>query len=304
MKLEKLSHEERVEYLLLPILKALQSAGGQLTRTEIQEKICAEDDDIAEFASKVKKSKKTGNEYKEFAFKFNFAIKDLSFVGLVEFEKRNPVISLTEKGLNLDLANFNGKDVIDESTKHWEELSKAKQSTKVSKEENEKEIIDDDLSLEDKYNNEFKQNLLDAISKMSPKKFEAFSRMLLSKMGVNFTEKGVQISNDGGIDGYGYHLDSSDFRTTKVVIQCKRYNSGPVTEPEINQFLGAVSKYNADYGVFITNSRFTKAAKDAALEGKPITLIDGNELVELVKKYKVYIKPITTYELLDFYDED
>ena len=54
MKLEKLSHDERVEYLLLPILKALQSAGGQLTRTEIQEKICAEDDDIAEFASKVK----------------------------------------------------------------------------------------------------------------------------------------------------------------------------------------------------------------------------------------------------------
>ncbi|MCB6603135.1 restriction endonuclease, partial [Erysipelatoclostridium ramosum] len=90
----------------------------------------------------------------------------------------------------------------------------------------------DDISLEDKYNNEFKQNLLDSISKMSPKKFEAFSRMLLRKMGVNFTEKGVQISNDGGIDGYGYHLDSSDFRTTKVVIQCKRYNSGPVTEPE------------------------------------------------------------------------
>ena len=56
--------------------------------------------------------------------------------------------------------------------------------------------------------------------------------------------------------------------------------------------------------MFITNSRFTKAAKDAALEGRPITLIDGNELVELVKKYKVYVKPITTYELLDFYDED
>lgn len=304
MKFEKLSHDERVEYLLLPILKALQSAGGQLTRTEIQEKICAEDDDISEFASKVKKSKKTGNEYKEFAFKFNFAIKDLSFVGLVEFEKRNPIISLTEKGLNLDLTNFNSKKVIEESAKHWEELSKSKLSAKISKEESEKEIIDDDLSLEDKYNNEFKQNLLDAISKMSPKKFEAFSRMLLSKMGVNFTEKGVQISNDGGIDGYGYHLDSSDFRTTKVVIQCKRYNSGPVTEPEINQFLGAVSKYNADYDVFITNSRFTKAAKDAAVEGKPITLIDGNELVELVKKYKVYVKPITTYELLGFYDEN
>lgn len=139
---------------------------------------------------------------------------------------------------------------------------------------------------------------------MSPKKFELFSRILLKKMGVEFTEIGVQVSNDGGIDGYGYHHDSSDFRTTRVVIQCKRYNTGPVSEPEINQFLGAMSKFNADYGVFITNSRFTKAAKTAALQGHPITLIDGNDLVDLVKKYEIYIKPITTYELLDFYDEE
>ena len=36
---------------------------------------------------------------------------------------------------------------------------------------------------------------------MTPKKFEAFSRALLNRMGVEFTEKGVQISNDGRIDG-------------------------------------------------------------------------------------------------------
>lgn len=42
---------------------------------------------------------------------------------------------------------------------------------------------------------------------MSPAKFEQFSRALLTKMGVQFTNKGVQISNDGGIDGYGYHID-------------------------------------------------------------------------------------------------
>ena len=34
---------------------------------------------------------------------------------------------------------------------------------------------------------------------MSPKKVEIFSRALLNKMGVEFTEKGIQISNDGGI---------------------------------------------------------------------------------------------------------
>jgi restriction system protein len=86
------------------------------------------------------------------------------------------------------------------------------------------------------------------------------------------------------------------------VIQCKRYNSGPVSEPAINQFLGTMNKFQADYGVFITNSRFTNAAKTAAKEGSPITLIDGNELVRLVKKYELYIKPVKTYVLGDFYD--
>lgn len=51
---------------------------------------------------------------------------------------------------------------------------------------------------------------------MSPAKFEQFSRALLTKMGVQFTSKSIQISNDGGIE--------------------------------------AMNKYQADYGVFITNS--------------------------------------------------
>ena len=151
--------------------------------------------------------------------------------------------------------------------------------------------------------NDFKENLLNAIARMSPKKFEAFSRSLLTKMSVEFTNQGVQISNDGGIDGYGYHKDLDDFRTTRVVNQCKRYNVGPVTEPDINQFLGAMNKFQADYGVFITNSRFTNSARVASREGSPITLIDGNDLVDLVIRYQLYITPVTTYILDDFYSE-
>lgn len=304
MKIEKLSHEERVEYLLLPIMKVLQDAGGQLTRLEIQNRICEENEDIADYASIIKVSKKTGKEYREFDFKFNFALKDLFFAGLLDFQKRNPVVTLTEKGIDYDLNKFNKDEIIAISSKSWEELSNKNKSSKKPEEEAKEDIVESEVGLEDKYNRDFKNRLLKAISEMSPKKFEVFSRKLLSEMGVEFTEKGVQVSNDGGIDGYGYHRDMSDFRTTRVVIQCKRYNSSSVGEPEINQFLGAMSKYNADYGVFVTNSHFTKAAKIAAREGKPITLIDGNELVELVKKFEVYVKPVTTYELLDFYDEN
>lgn len=300
MNLKTLSSEGKIAYLIKPILKVLQEAGGQLERSEIKERISDLDDQIAEYAETEKESKKTGNVYKEFNFKFNFAIKDLYFAELLTFTNSSP-ITLTEKGLYLDIDSLNvEKDIIEVSAKYWNELSEKNRKNKESDStENEEEP-----EAEEKIKDDFKEKLLVAISKMSPKKFEAFSRALLNRMGVEFTEKGVQISNDGGIDGYGYHTDANDFRTTRVVIQCKRYNVSPVREPEINQFLGAMNKYQADYGVFITNGRFTNSARQAAREGSPITLIDGNELVRLVIRYELYITPVKTYVLDEFYNTE
>ena len=276
MKLKDLSSDGKVAYLIKPILKVLQESGGQLERSEIRDRIADLDDQIAEYSELEKRSKKTGNKYKEFNFKFNFAIKDLYFNELLTYTNSSPV-TLTEKGLYLDLETLDvQKDIIETSKKYWEKLSannKKNKAVDVSDSEEETQS-------EEKIHDDFKETLLTAISKMSPRKFEVFSRALLNRMGVEFTEKGVQISNDGGIDGYGYHTDSNDFRTTRVVIQCKRYNTSPVTEPEINQFLGAMNKYQADYGVFITNGRFTNSARVAAREGSPITLLDGNDLVK------------------------
>ena len=297
MNLMELSSDGKVAYLIKPILKVLQEAGGQLERSEIKERIADLDDQIAEFSEIVKKSKKTGNTYKEFNFKFNFAIKDLLFNNLLTYTNYSP-ITLTEKGLYLELDTLDvQKDIIETSKKHWDELSNNNKKNKIADvSDNEEET-----QAEEKIKDDFKETLLASIARMSPKKFEAFSRALLNRMGVEFTEKGVQISNDGGIDGYGYHIDANDFRTTRVVIQCKRYNVAPVTEPEINQFLGAMNKYQADYGVFITNGRFTNSARVAAREGSPITLVDGNDLVKLVIKYELYITPVKTYVLDEFY---
>lgn len=300
MSIKQLSSDGKIAYLIKPILKVLQEAGGQLERSEIKARIADMDDQIAEFAEIEKKSKKTGNTYKEFNFKFNFAIKDLLFMGLLTYTDTSP-ITLTEKGLYLNVDGLNvEKDIIEASKKHWEQLSQSNKKNKiVDIADNEEETQE-----EEKIKDDFKEKLLAAISKMTPKKFEAFSRALLNRMGVEFTEKGVQISNDGGIDGYGYHTDSNDFHTTRVVIQCKRYNVAPVREPEINQFLGAMNKYQADYGVFITNGRFTNSARQEAREGSPITLIDGNDLVKLVIKYELYITPVKTYVLDEFYNSE
>lgn len=299
MELKALSSDGKIAYLIKPILKVLQEAGGQLERSEIKERIADLDDQIAEYAEIEKVSKKTGNVYKDFNFRFNFALKNLYIADVLTFTTTS-LITLTQKGLYLDIESLDvEKDIFRITKDYW---NKPKSKPKKDKSTDEIENDHEEVQSEEKIKDDFKDTLLGAIAKMSPKKFEAFSRALLNRMGVEFTEKGVQISNDGGIDGYGYHIDANDFRTTRVVIQCKRYNAAPVSEPEINQFLGAMNKYQADYRVFITNGRFTKAAKTAAREGSPITLIDGNDLVRLVIRYELYITPVKTYVLDEFYD--
>lgn len=77
---DDLNTEEQVSYLIKPILQVLQEAGGQLERSEIRDRISELDEHIAEFEQKLYTSNKTGNQYKKFDFKFNFAIKELSYL--------------------------------------------------------------------------------------------------------------------------------------------------------------------------------------------------------------------------------
>lgn len=151
----------------------------------------------------------------------------------------------------------------------------------------------------------WRAELLDALAKMSPKKFELFSRGLLIHMGVDLDDNiGVRYVGDGGLDGFGY-ITSDDFRTTRVALQAKRWD-GKVSAPEIDKFRGAMDKHNAEYGIFITTSDFTREAMKTAREGtRVITLINGDQICDLVAKYNYYVKPVTTYRLKKFYfDED
>ena len=320
MDIIDLSTDEQLSILLKPIIASLQEAGGSLTRTQLKDSICEKDDDIAAYAEIVRSSKKTGNTYKPFNFKFNFAITELILVGIIIYGKSKKEIQLTEKGVQINLDLFDiYQEVRIPASMYWEEKARERAKLKEQKGIDKKGATNSELSIDIEDNHDDEEsigdinegNILDdvnvklqeAIKNMSPAKFEQFSRLLLTKMGITFTNKGISISNDGGIDGYGYHM-GDDFRTTRVVIQCKRYTVNPVGEPDINQFLGAMNKFQADYGVFITSSRFTTKAREAAREGSPITLIDGDDLVELIIKYELFVTPVTTYILEDFYRND
>ena len=298
MSFIELNNIQKEAVLTKLVLKTLQEFGGQADRADIREKILDDEEEIAEYSKFTKVSKKTNNTYSPFNFSFNFAFKNLQVSGYVDYSRSSSIVTLTQKGLDADINTLDvERDIFPICNEYW--AKKHEESRNRRKNETE-EIVDDNKI--DKYNEDFKEKLLAAVSKMSPAKFEAFSRALLRKMGVEFTEIGVQISNDGGIDGYGY-CRTDDFRTSRVVIQCKRWQ-GNVGSTEIDQFLGAMNKFQADYGIFITNSRYTSSAREAARAGTPITLIDGDELVRLVKKYQLYIYPVTTYELDDFYNNE
>ena len=280
------------------VLKSMHRLGGQVTRKEIRQDIHDNSNVISEDeVDKIKVSKKTGNKYSPFAWTLNYAVKYLIMTGYLIQDGR--LLELSEKGRNVELSSFDGaRDVrpIVEKILTKQKQNKASDSEKAN-------IGDSDDS--DEMEEPWRQQLLDALMKMNPKKFELFCRGLLTKMGIDVDdEKGVQYVADGGIDGFGY-VRSDDYRTTRVALQAKRWQ-GKVSAPEIDKFRGAMDKFNAEFGIFITNSDFTREAVKTAREGtRIITLINGDQICDLVAKYNYYVEPVTTYRLKDFYlDKD
>ena len=264
------------------ILKSMHRLGGQVTRKEIRQDIHDNSNAISEDeVDKIKVSKKTGNKYSPFAWTLNYAVKYLIMTGYLIQDGR--LLELSEKGRNVDLSSFDGdRDVRPVVEKM---ISKQKQNKASVPEKTNIEDSNDSDEIEAPW----RQQLLDALMKMNPKKFELFCRGLLTKMGIDVDdEKGVQYVADGGIDGFGY-VRSDDYRTTRVALQAKRWQ-GKVSAPEIDKFRGAMDKFNAEFGIFITNSDFTREAVRTAREGtRIITLINGDQVCDLVAKYNYYV---------------
>lgn len=279
------------------VLKAMHRLGGQVSRKDIKQDIHDNSDAISEDEiDLVKTSKKTGNVYSPFDFTINYAVKYLIMTDYINQEDR--LLELSEKGRNVNLVSFDAaKDV---------RPIIEKMQTKKKNDIKQSEISNDDINSEktEEIEEAWRKELLDSLAKMNPKKFELFCRGLLKKMGIEIDDKlGIQYVADGGIDGFGY-VRSDDYRTTRVALQAKRWQ-GKVSAPEIDKFRGAMDTFNAEFGIFITNSDFTREAVSKARQGtRIITLINGTELCKLVAEYNFYVEPVTTYRLKDFYLEE
>lgn len=146
---------------------------------------------------------------------------------------------------------------------------------------------------------ELASELLDTIKLSSPYFFEQLVVDLMIAMGYGGSRKdageATKKSGDGGVDGV---IREDRLGLDKIYLQAKRYTNGTVGEPELRDFAGALQKFRARKGVFITTSKFTKDASEyAEIIESNIVLIDGVRLTQLMIDYNVGVSTKEIYEI-------
>lgn len=141
----------------------------------------------------------------------------------------------------------------------------------------------------------YREEILARLQAVTSQAFERFCADLLRHLGMEHVEV-TGGTGDKGIDGEGY-LRIGPLVTTKVAFQCKRY-SGAVAAKEVREFQGAIGA-RAEKGIFFTTGYFTDGAREASrnIMSKPIELIDGDRLVELLEQNEFGLNETKTYEV-------
>ena len=115
--------------------------------------------------------------------------------------------------------------------------------------------------------------------RINPGEFEDLVADLFRAMGLQ-TETTAR-SRDGGVDVIA--TDPDPIRGGRMVIQVKRYDS-TIPPAVIRDLYGTVVHEGAIKGILVTTSGFGPSSYSFA-EGKPLTLINGTELVSLLARH-------------------
>lgn len=143
--------------------------------------------------------------------------------------------------------------------------------------------------------------LRERLETLGPYRFEVLIKDLLEAMDY----ENVQVTKQSGDKGVDV-IANFQFGITEIkeVVQVKRHKSN-ITRPVLDQLRGALPLHGALRGTIITIGGFAKGCKDVALfpGAAPITLIDGDKLIDLLIKHNVGIKQkkLTLLEIDDSY---
>ncbi len=142
--------------------------------------------------------------------------------------------------------------------------------------------------LVNKKNSMARKQLAEFLQSMDPYQFEHLIKRLLEEMGYSDVEV-TAASNDKGVDVVAeIELGISHVRE---VIQVKRQKSN-IGRPILDQLRGSLHYFQAVRGSIISTSGFAKNAQQSAFApgAAPITLIDGDRLVNLLIEHNIGIR--------------
>lgn len=140
--------------------------------------------------------------------------------------------------------------------------------------------------------------LLAQVRMATPSFFEQLVVDLMIAMGYGGSRKeagrATQATSDDGIDGI---IKEDKLGLDVIYLQAKRW-ANTVHRPEIDKFIGALTRHRARKGVFITTSDFSAGAREAALGlDIKVVLIDGVELARLMVENNLGCSVKQVYEV-------
>lgn len=237
------------------------------------------------------------NGYTRFYDRVSWGRTYLKKAGLVFQDSKGSDIKITESGINLLKENPDKIDI--DFLKRYPSFLIFKEGNKKTSEElnntlterfSPQDMVDQGFQ---QFSETLKSDLLEKLQSTNPYFFEKVALILFQKMGYGDFQE-TSKSGDGGIDGI---IKQDKLGLEKIYIQAKRFsNANKVREPEIRNFIGAMSG-DVNKGIFVTTSSFDQSAIDKAKNAShKIILIDGKELTELMIKNNVGVQVASVYE--------
>ena len=114
---------------------------------------------------------------------------------------------------------------------------------------------------------------LDELYEMDPTVFEKYVAQL-------FRQRGYRVKHRGRAGDMGVDLELTNGNGRRAIVQCKRYRN--TVGPEvIRELYGTLIHEKVAHAFLVTTGGISEAAREWA-KGKPLTLIDGKILVQVV----------------------
>ncbi len=270
---KSISNIPSYDELIVPTVKALIKLGGSGTIEEINNKVY-EITMMPESIIQIPHGEE--GTINEVEYRLAWSRTYLKKFGLLENSSRG-IWALSKS--DIDVSKLNHIEIV-KTVRDQNRDTQTKVKSKITIGDVENEIEQEVYNSE-----EWKEQLLNILYKITPAAFERLAQRLLRESGFFQVEVTGKVG-DGGIDGKGI-VRVSGLLSFHVIFQCKRYK-GSVTPSQIRDFRGAMQG-RADKGLVITTGTFTREAiKEATRDGAPpIDLIDGELLCDKLKELKL-----------------